>query len=85
MIRKPKKTAHDKLLHHLQAARIALAQAALHAVEAKADHAFDKAAILHPKKARPRKSVTIADTAPPATEPDPATPAKRQPRKKVST
>ncbi len=37
------------------------------------------------KKARPRKSVTIADTAPPATEPDPATPAKRQPRKKVST
>ena len=50
MGRKPKKTSHDKLIDQLQVAKAALALAGLHAIEAKADHAFDKAAILHPKR-----------------------------------
>jgi hypothetical protein len=55
MIRKPKKTAHDKLITQLRTAKEALELAAIHAVEVGADHAFDVAAIKHPKKAVRRK------------------------------
>lgn len=52
---RPKKTAHAKLYEQLQVARAALALAAIHAEEVKADRAFDTAAIKHPKSVKRKK------------------------------